>query len=254
MKTNALLLSLIALLLLPATARSEVLFNSTPTPGGTHPIVQDFETAQNAFDTEAADDFTVPAGQTWAPQRAFVDGVKIGGSGPGTTNIVNVAIYNSAGTLPAAGPPLYSAQVTSDPGTAYPDFDVPLPAAPVLGPGTYWFSAQARMDAGPMGTDVWSWGETPFQLGSGAVYRNPGDGYGTGCTTFTPLITCSNAASGPDLAFRLDGTRTVSPVQVATPPPSTPPSTPSSTPPVKCKKGQQLKGGKCVKKKKKKKK
>jgi hypothetical protein len=221
-------------ILMPAgVAQAEVLFDSTPSVLGVHPTVQDFETALDANDAEAADDFTVPPGQTWTLQRAFVDGRQPAPPGPATTNVVNVALFASAGTLPAATP-LYSAQLTADAGTVYPDFDLVLAGAPALQPGTYWLAAQARMNFSSMTNNVWFWGTTPTLRGNPAAYRNPGDGFGFGCVGFGLMTSCVASVTNLDLSFRLEGTRVVS----ATPPRAK-----------KCKKGQKLKKGKCVKKK-----
>jgi hypothetical protein len=219
-----------------AAARAEVLYDSTPSTFGIHPTVQDFEASLDESDAVAADDFTVPAGQTWTLQRAFVDGRQPPPPGPNTTDTVNVALFASAGTLAAASP-IYSMQLSGVPGTVYPDFTLDLPGVQVLGPGTYWFGAQAVMDFDSNVANVWFWGSVATQRGNKAAYRNPGDGFGSGCTAFAVMNTCVDNVTNPDLSFRLEGTRTA-----------------PATPKKKCKKGRKLKKGKCVKKKRKKRK
>jgi hypothetical protein len=232
-----------ACLIAPAVAGAEVLYDSTPSVTGFHPTIQDFEASQNAGDADAADDFTVPPGHTWSLQRAFVDGRVPSFPGPGTTDLVNVSLYNSSGSLPSATP-FYSMQLVSGGATAFPDFDLALPNVPTLGPGTYWFEAQARLDFDSPNNNVWFWGTVSTQRGNPAAYRNPGDGFGNGCTSFAVMNSgCVDNVTNPDLAFRLEGTRTVQPPA---------PETPAPNP--KCKKGQKLKKGKCVKKKRKKRK
>jgi hypothetical protein len=232
------------------TARAEVLHDSTPSFGGIHPAIQDFETAFDANDTVAADDFTIPAGQTWTLQRVLVDGRDPGGSGPGTTDLVNIFLFNDSGTMPQASS-FFSNQFTSAPGV-YPDFDVALSGIPPLGPGTYWFGAQARLDWGGPGTnDIWLWSAVSVVRGDKAAYRNPGNGFGTGCTAFSIMETCVDGLEGkPDLAFKLEGACTGD----TCPKPPVTPTPPAATPKKKCKKGQKLKKGKCVKKKRKKRK
>ena len=158
----------LTMLLAPAAAQGAILYDSTPSSLGMHPTVQDFETIHDDDDAEVADDFTVPPGQTWTLQRVFVDGRQPPPPGPNTTNIVNVALYSSAGALPAATS-FYAMQLTSDAGTVYPDFDLALPGVAALGPGTYWFSAQARMNFDSNDQNVWFWGTTPTLRGNGAL-------------------------------------------------------------------------------------
>jgi hypothetical protein len=46
------------------------------------------------------------------------------------------------------------------------------------------------------------------------VYRNPGDGFGSGCTAFKPKAECpfgSEVHASPDMSFSLSGTRTLAP-------------------------------------------
>ena len=58
--------------------------NPAPTPGGV--TSQDFEPANDAFDSFAADDFVVPPGETW--QITGVDVAGEYGNGPGTGRVV----------------------------------------------------------------------------------------------------------------------------------------------------------------------
>lgn len=58
------------------------------------------------------------------------------------------------------------------------------------------------MDFDPYG----EWGRvtTSARSGAPAVYENPGDGFGTGCTTWATMQDCAAAfAPGSDLKFAL---------------------------------------------------
>src|SRR5437867_2484179 len=65
--------------------------NPAPTPGGV--TSQDFEAANNAFDSEAADDFVVPGGQVWTINIVQVVGEYTTGPAAG----VNIVVYGDNG-------------------------------------------------------------------------------------------------------------------------------------------------------------
>ena len=64
---------------------------------GTGSVSQNFETANDAFDNQVADDFVVPAGQTWTIQQVNVTGSYFNGNGPATS--VNVFFYSDSTTF-----------------------------------------------------------------------------------------------------------------------------------------------------------
>ena len=71
---------------LPDSVLYDQMTNPAPTPGGV--TSQDFETVNDPFDTFAADDFVVPAGQTWTITEVDVAGEY--GNGPGPAASFNV--------------------------------------------------------------------------------------------------------------------------------------------------------------------
>ena len=148
---------------------------------------------------DLADDFVVPAGQTWNVQSIDADGVYFNGAGPATN--WNVFIYANSGTLP--GTQVFSAtnQPVTQVGTT---FTVTLPVAAVLTAGTYWIEIQANMTFGTQGE--WGWTDRTVQSNSPAAWQNTGGGFGF-CPTWMPkLASCVTTASGPDQVFRLNGT------------------------------------------------
>ena len=120
-----------------------VLYDQLNNPGTIAINSQDFEPAFADLSDLTADNFVVPAGQTWNITEVDVGGV-YSRSWPGRW--FNVFFYENSGGLPGAQ--VYSAFVcpyVNDSGV----FEVILSAPAVLGPGTYWVSVQARMDSSP---------------------------------------------------------------------------------------------------------
>jgi hypothetical protein len=156
---------------------------------------------------QAADDFTVPAGQIWQ-----LTSVQTPGPQGGSTHDYRITLYGDGGSRPGAQ--LFQGQATVPPTSA--TYTFPLGGAPQLQPGHYWLSIQLmRLEV------VWSWWNRTVQSGSPAVWQSTsGD---NGCFTWTPRTVCvDDTASSPDQAFSLQGSAT---------------SLPTSTPPrKKCKK------------------
>src|SRR5437870_3611035 len=108
------------------------LYDQLNNPGSLSTSSQDFETANDAFDDFTADDFVVPAGQTWNITEVDAQGVYVG-TGPAAS--FHVFIYQNSGGLP--GTLVYTAlnqTYVNSSGV----FQVTLGAPAVLGPGTYW--------------------------------------------------------------------------------------------------------------------
>jgi len=157
------------------------------------------------FSIDLADDFVVPAGQTWNVQSIDADGTYAFGPGPAID--WNVFIYTDSGGLP--GTQIFSA--THQPvvvvGTT---FTVNLPVAAVLSAGTYWVEIQANMTFTPQGE--WEWTDRMLQSNSGAALRNPGGDVGCG-TDWIRKTSCVESLD-PDQVFRLNGTMGGGPIQL----------------------------------------
>ena len=149
------------------------------------------------FSTDLADDFVVPAGQTWNVQSIDADGSYL--YGPGPANGWNVFIYADNAGLPGAQ--IFSA--TNQPvvviGTT---FTVNLATPAILSAGTYWIEIQANMTFTPQGE--WDWTDRMLQANSGSAIRNPGGAVGCG-TDWIRKIFCVESMD-PDQVFRLSGT------------------------------------------------
>ena len=188
--------------LLPPARPGAVLYDQMDQPAGTPGGVtsQDFEPSFDAFDTFTADDFVVPNGQTWNVTGVDVAGEYTAGGGPADS--LNVIFYDNSGSnLPGN-------IVASRPGNSYTggaNAVITLTSPVSLGQGTYWVAVQSRQDFTPFGQ--WFWDNRLVSASQGAAWQNPGDGFGTGCTTYTNKITCLDASqNGPDQLFRINGT------------------------------------------------
>jgi hypothetical protein len=167
---------------------------------------QDFETANDIFDSYTADDFVVPAGQTWNIQGVDVDGEYEGG--PAAS--FNVRFYmNAATNLPGA---LVTERLAQSFTGVDGDATITLATAVPLAAGTYWVSVQARQDFTPSGQ--WFWHNRTVLSNQGAAWQNPGNGFESGCLTWNRKPSCLPTQAYPDQVYRLNGT---------TPPPPPPP-------------------------------
>jgi hypothetical protein len=202
--TLAAFVLMLTLVLPSGASASEVLLDQTdPLSPQSYPS-QDFEAEFNQFDATLADDFTVPVGFTWTIESVLARG-KNDGSGIGTT--ARVTLYEDGVDQP--GPVIATRTGTV---TGFPRMQIAIPSPPTLATGTYWISVESLMPAGSFDDpNQWFWAVNdggPF--GAEAVFKNPGDGFKTGCTTFTPRIDCvfpdTTNPPGDDLSFSITGT------------------------------------------------
>jgi hypothetical protein len=147
--------------------------------------------------SDLADDFIVPSGQTWNVESIDAEGYYYG---PGPANSFNVFFYTDSGGLP--GTQIYSAanQPWMQVGNT---FTVNLPSPAVLTEGTYWVEIQANMTLNPFG--AWYWWDRAVQSNGGAAWQNPGGAY-CACPTWLQKLICIPTAHGADQVFRLNGT------------------------------------------------
>jgi len=181
----------------PAAPEAALLYSQNDNDSGNGITSQNFEASFDAFDGQGADDFTVPGGVRWGVKTVVVTGVYYNGPGPAASE--TVSFYRDAGGLPGA---LISSQTLTGVDTGG-SFNMTLPAFVRLRPGTYWVSVQANMDFTPNGQ--WGWETRTVMSGNGAAWQNPGNGFGTGCTSWANLLACIPTGGGPDLMFALYG-------------------------------------------------
>jgi len=178
-----------------------VLYDQTSGAGTNSLTSQNFETANDLYDNQGADDFVVPA-PGWAIDLVENLGVYYNGTGP--ANSVNVFFYNNSGGLPGT---LVEQRLNVVPsgGLATGSFVIPISPAVNLSPGTYWVSIQANLDFSVGGQYGWT---EHLPVGFASAWQNPGGGFATPCATWGYRVaTCAvvGTAGYDDYAFRLSG-------------------------------------------------
>ncbi len=159
------------------------------------------------FNSEGADDFVVPAQKTWLVEGIDVVGAYYGDNVPqGPAQSVNVFVYGDQNGRPGS---LLCNQRQLRPrsGLDTGSFEVNLSGSCRLAAGRYWIAVQANQNRTTAGQ--WGWLERTVQKERASVWRNPGNGYNTGCSDWTRRSTCG-AGDEPDFVFRLRGQETAS--------------------------------------------
>ncbi len=157
-------------------------------------VSQNFESSFNQYDAKGADNFVLRNKCT--ATEVDVLGTYFNGSGPARSE--NVIIYTgSPNNHPGS---VVASQTVTGVDTAG-SFVIPL--TPVhLQPGRYWVSVQVNMDFSSGGE--WGWETTSTLAGKPAQWKNPGNGFATGCTTWMDMQTCIGPiGEGPDFIFQI---------------------------------------------------
>ena len=188
----------------PAPPDAVVLHDQLNNPATNSITSQNFEAANDPFDSFLADDFVVPAGNSWNIELVEVAGVYFNGTGPAQS--VNVWFYANGTAGGVANVPVGSPVcaflnlVALDTAGS---FVIPMTGACCLSSGAYWVVVQVNMPFVPNGQ--WGWTERTLQNNNSAAWQNPGGGFGA-CPTWNRKQICIPAATGPDQMFRLSGT------------------------------------------------
>jgi hypothetical protein len=159
------------------------------------------------FGTEAADDVRVPRGHTWVVREVWVAGYLPAGE---PIDDVQIRFYADRDGLP--GRLEHSDLVTA----AGPDRLITLTPEVALPAGRHWLSV---VTLGGGDGDQWYWATSDQLHDAPSVWRNPGDGFATGCTTWVArLADCPDLITeGVDHRFVVYGTSVNTPCdQVAT--------------------------------------
>jgi hypothetical protein len=186
-----------------------ILYNQLDNPGLSAISSQNFETAYDAYDDFGADDFVVPAGQSWTIKGVGINGLYYGCTPPacGPAASFNVFFHQDNGGLPKDPPAATRASLTytEDPVGTFKIKLTPsitIPASP--SPRHVWVSVQANLDflvGGQFG-----WGDRAVLSNSPAAWQNPGGGFGI-CPDWSPMTGCIGVTD-PDFQFLLVGTHT----------------------------------------------
>ncbi len=185
-----------------------VLYDQSGSASSQFITVQDFEPANDQYDSQAADDFAVPQNVAWIINTVEVLG-HYDGTGTCTADSVDIWFYRDGGTgLPGAQ--IYNATVLPSNGLidTSGNFVITLSSPPTLASGMNWVSVQTNMpfNCAGGGYRVWQWRERTAQSSSKSAFRFPNDNTSS-CYAWIALQTCY-AGHDPDLLFKLSGSTT----------------------------------------------
>jgi hypothetical protein len=189
------------------TSTDGVLYSQLDQVGSIYVSSQDFTSNYNAYDSIGADDFvisSVDGVKSWEIDALTVDGAHLPPDAT-ATDLVNVRFYSDLGLARPASQ-LFTRTATISPTTLVSgDFYLPLNQPVILGAGGhYWVSLQAVKPATNPSAQ-WMWVVRSVQANHAAVWQNPGGGFQTGCTVWTPITTCFSTLTSADLLFSLIG-------------------------------------------------
>jgi hypothetical protein len=165
-------------------------------------VSQDFDAPQDAYDSQGADDFSIPKGTTWRIQVINVSGTHFGSGG--RLRSLNLVIYKDSVDRPSRpGEVVASVSDRHIKSGRDGNYQIVLAEDIKLPKGKYWLSMQGNPESGE-----WGWMTTSRRLGKTAAWRNPADGYQTGCTDYQPQRHCfDDIGQGGDFMFSLYGRR-----------------------------------------------
>lgn len=153
------------------------------------------QTTTSGSESLAADDFTIANPNGWTI-AAFDFAVAFANYAPDLAPTYNVRVFADVAGAPNEGlAPLCAAEHAGGVyDAASGTVTVPLPQACRLPPGTYWLAFQANLDVDasqPFAPSLYWQGYTAQpRPGYGAMWRNPTDDYGTGCTAWSVPADC----------------------------------------------------------------
>src|SRR5437868_4896308 len=160
-----------------------------------------------SYNSAAADDFVVPAGHVWKISALDVTGVFYNGSGPATSEIVT--FYRNDHGRPGRVKRSFTLTCNLAPQAGY-DCTLPKKAGVPLGfkggagGREYWLSFVVNCSF-VGGCGQWGWVQNTVTHNKPGQWENPGNGFGTNCTTWTNTSSCI-AGAADDYAFDLVGT------------------------------------------------
>ncbi|MDX6616078.1 MAG: hypothetical protein QOD60_1169 [Solirubrobacterales bacterium] len=196
MKRAAVALALAFAVLTPASAGAAVLYDQSATVDSSE-AVSSRENGSASSISQAADDFTVPAGLPWSVTSIEVPGGRVSG------DTMSVFVYLDAGGFP--GPQVFSQAGIPIPVTAVAPLTEAFPVSGLnLAPGHYWLSLQVH------GVGVWDWYPVTPVRGLQAVYRtsgtsSPGPCFGNWGRLSVPNCGLAGHEADHDLGFTLLG-------------------------------------------------
>jgi hypothetical protein len=174
-----------------------ILYDQYDNPGANAIVSQNFEASLDSFDSYSADDFLVPSGFRWQLLGGEFDGLYF--NGPGPCRNFDIEIFRDSNGFPGQllGTITNNNYQLIGTGT----FRIIFRVRPVLPAGHYWISPICNMDFTPAGE--WGWTDRSVASNSGAVWQNPGGGFGI-CPTWDRIPVCIGVTD-VDFMFRLVG-------------------------------------------------
>jgi hypothetical protein len=185
-----------------APLEGNILWDQSDNASDTDIVSQDFiDVIFDTFDTRAADDFLIPDGFLWTIETVKVFGT-FDNMTPDAVQSLDVVFFRDEGGFPGKRVRGCNFDDILPEDITDPSFMIDLPTPCLLTPGTYWMSVRANMLFIIDGQ--WFWNERTIQTLSPFVWENPGNGFGTGCITFS-YAQAECGADFPDLTFQLMG-------------------------------------------------
>jgi hypothetical protein len=181
---------------MPVSSNTDVVYYSQMDPATWGRASQDFEASFDAYDNQAADDFVVSGGPWDINFIRFYGFWSVAGPADG----FNIYFYADNAGTPGT---LINSYLTVPYVEAAGLFLCELPTTFTANNATtYWISIQADMDFAVGGQWYWQANLLP-QIGYEGYWQNPGDGFGTGFTTWTAGTTVWGATY-PDRDFTFE--------------------------------------------------
>lgn len=186
-----------------------ILFDQTASPGTSGVLaMKNLDAGSEDYDADMADDFAVPAGG-WGISQVRVGAFYQSGPTPVAPSTAgNVVFYADAAGAPGAAVPgcTYSdIPLSHDGSTGFSTLNLPteclLPTA-----GTYWVSFAGNLSFNAEFGSVYVLQQTTA-AGLAPRWRNPGDGFNSGCTAWTALPACG-LTNGGGMTIQLLGRTT----------------------------------------------
>jgi hypothetical protein len=180
-----------------------VLYDQTGSLTSNGLVAQTFSASSSyaSLSNDSADDFVVGAGGWTVTGFNFLS---FNYFHTEVSALADVYVYADDGGLPGATPVCSSPGSANSP-SAYDAYTtlagITLNAPCDLAAGTYWVSLSFESDATNL---LYYWLEAGTVTGNAGAFRNPNDGFGTGCTDWGSTATCVGGAT--DFAFQVLGT------------------------------------------------
>ncbi len=180
----------------------DTLYNQTSTPSGDLQLSSVISESGfgTTYSSYGADDFI--SNDQWTLKKIIV----LGGfyNGANNSNYFIVKLYaddNPDGNLPGTQI-YYGGNTVQNEGNGV--ITIPITDDVVLPAGHYWISVAASV---VLGNAQWGWKPSSSNNYYEAVWENPGDGFGTGYTTWTPITTVYNGTTEKDYSFAIMGVK-----------------------------------------------